>query len=344
MNPTTSKSSAMNHQWRLSARPKGMVQESDFEWHEEPLRELAEGEVLVRTLYLSLDPTNRVWMNDADSYMPKLPLGAVMRGGAIGVVERSRNAAFAEGDIVQGLIGWQEYLIDTGAGLSKLPRIPGIPLDAYFGAMGHIGFTAYFGLLDIGKPREGDTLVVSAAAGAVGSIAGQIGKLKGCRVVGIAGSDDKCHWITTDLGFDAAINYKTEDVGKALRSHCPGGIDIDFENVGGTIMEAVLDNLKLNARIVLCGMISQYNEGSAAGPRNFGNILMKRALVKGFIVFDYAARYGEAATDIIRWLSEGKLKYRIDQVEGLRSAPSALQRLFKGSNTGKLLVKVSAER
>lgn len=343
MNPSPKLTSRLNRQWRIAARPDGLVKESDFVWREEAVPALQDGQILVRNVYLSLDPTNRVWMNDADTYLPKLPLGAVMRGVTIAVVEESRHPEFRAGDIVQGLCGWQEYSVESGAGLVKLPRIPGLSLTAFFGAMGHIGFTSYFGLLDIGQPKEGETLVVSAAAGAVGSIAGQIGKIKGCRVVGIAGSDDKCQWITSELGFDAAINYKKENVLDALNHHCPNGIDIDFENVGGNILEAVIQNLNLHGRIVLCGMISQYNQAVPSGPRNFANLIAKRGLVKGFIVFDYAARYNEAAAEIIRWLSEGKLKYRVDMIEGLRNAPTALNRLFEGANTGKLLVRVSEE-
>ncbi len=335
--------SIINHQWRLRARPQGRVSESDFEWREEALGEPAAGEILVRNIYLSLDPANRIWMNPADSYVPMLQLGEVMRGGAIGVVEASGDPAFQPGDIVQGLVGWQEYYLGSAAGFVKLPPLPGLPLTAHFGAMGHIGFTAYFGLLDIGQPKEGDTLVVTAGAGAVGSIVGQIGKIKGCRVVGIAGSDDKCHWLTSELGFDAAINYRKENVRQALAAKCPAGIDIDFENVGGEILEAIIDHLNLHARIVLCGLISQYNATKPSGPANFGNLLVKRTKVQGMIVFDYAARYAEAARDIIGWLMQGKLKYRLDVVDGLAQAPTALNRLFDGTNTGKLLVKVSEE-
>lgn len=283
-------------------------------------------------------------MNPVDTYLPMLPLGAVMRGIALGVIEESRNPGFQKGDVVQGLSGWQDYYTGDAAGFTKLPRVPGVPLTAFFGAMGHIGFTAYFGMLDIGQPKPGETLVVSAAAGAVGSIAGQIGKIKGCRVVGIAGSDDKCEWIVKDLGFDSAINYRKENVRDALGAHCPKGIDIDFENVGGEIMEAVFDHLNLKARVALCGLISQYNESEAIrGPANFGLLLTKRVHLEGFIVLDYAARFPEAAMQIVPWLMSGKLKYRIDMVEGLRQAPTALNRLFDGANTGKLLVKVSEE-
>jgi NADPH-dependent curcumin reductase CurA len=335
---------AINHQWRIVARPQGRVKQSDFEWREEPIPPLASGEILVRIVYLSLDPTNRSWMNPVETYLPALPLGAVMRGITIGVVEASQNPGFSPGDIVQGLGGWQEYYAGDATGWTKLRRIPGLPLSAFFGAMGHIGFTAYFGLIDIARPKPGETLVVSAAAGAVGSIAGQIGKILGCRVVGIAGSDDKCQWITHDLGFDAAINYRKEDIREALERTCPNGIDIDFENVGGDIMDAVFGRLNLFARVVICGLISQYNATTPVpGPTNFANILLKRARVQGFIVLDYAPRFSEAAAQIVEWLRQGKLQYRLDVVEGLAKAPAALNKLFDGANTGKLLVKVSEE-
>jgi len=334
----------MNHQWRIAARPEGRVKESDFVWAEEPIPTLNDGQIRVRTVYLSLDPTNRIWMEPADSYLPALPLGAVMRGLTLGVVEESRNPAYQPGDAVQGFGGWQEVYSGDADGWTKLPQIPGVPLAAFFGSMGHIGFTAYFGVMDIGQPKPGETMVVSAAAGAVGSIAGQIGKIAGCRVVGITGSDEKCDWIKRELGFDEAINYRNEKVGEALARTCPNGIDIDFENVGGEIMDAVLGRLNLGARIALCGLISQYNATAPVpGPYNFSNLLMRRARLQGFLVLDYAARFGEAAARIVPWLLSGQLKYRIDMVEGLRSAPTALNRLFDGANQGKLLVRVSSE-
>lgn len=335
--------SALNEQWRLAARPKGLVAESDFTWSEAPVPEPGDGQILVRNIYLSLDPTYRGWMA-YDTYLPAVPLGEVMRGITIGVVEESRHPGFQRGDVVQGMGGFQTFCAADGAAFTKLQRIPGQSLTLYFGTMGHIGFTAYFGLLDIAQPREGETLVVSAAAGAVGSLVGQMGKLKGCRVVGIAGSDDKCHWITSELGFDAAINYKKEDVRKALASHCPNGIDINFENVGGPVMEAVIDHLNNFSRFVLCGLISQYNaDQPTPGPSNFASLLTKRVKLQGFIVLDYAPRFGEAARDILQWIQQGKLKHRIDMVEGLRNAPAGMRRLFEGANTGKLLVKVSEE-
>jgi len=334
----------VNEQWRLAARPIGRVKETDFEWREEPIPELADGQILVRNVYLSPDPTNRVWMDPIETYLPMLQLGSVMRGICLGAVEAWRNPEYAVGDVVQGTGGWQQYYAGDTNGWSKLPRVPGVALTAWFGAMGHIGFTAYFGLSDIGQPKPGETLVVTAAAGAVGSLVGQMGKIAGCRVVGIVGTDEKCVWITRELGFDAAINYKKEIVRVALRRACPKGVDIDFENVGGDLLDAVLSQINLHGRVVLCGMISQYNTGAKPKPpTSFGNILMKRARIEGFIVTDYASRFPEAAAKIIGWLQEGKLKYRIAMVEGLRAAPAALNKLFDGTNTGKLLVKVSDE-
>jgi NADPH-dependent curcumin reductase CurA len=333
-------SEILNHQWRLISRPVGELRESDFKWVESPIPELGDSQVLVRILYLSLDPTYRMWAA-ADTYLPAVPLGDVMRGLTIGVVEKSRHPGFPEGTHVQGLLGWQEYAVCNGRELTILPEIPGISLDAHFGLFGHIGMTAYFGLLDIAHPRAGETLVVSAAAGAVGSLVGQIGKISGCRVVGIAGSEQKRRWLIDELGFDAVINYKQENVAAGLQTSCPDGIDIDFENVGGSILEAVLAKINLNARIVLCGLISGYNATSPQpGPANFANILVKRATVKGFIVLDYAPRALEAMSALGQWYREGRLKYRIDQVEGLHNAPTGLSRLFTGDNIGKLLVKL----
>ena len=334
----------INHQWRLAARPSGLVKDSDFEWREAPLAPTGEGQVLVRTVYLSLDPTNRIWMNEADSYLPALALGELMRGGAAGIVEELRNSRFSPGDIVQGLIGWQQYFLSDGSGLAKLPSNTGLPLTAFFGLLGHIGMTAYFGLLDIGKPKAGETVVVSTAAGAVGSLTVQIGKIKECRVVGITGSDEKCRWIRDELGCDAAINYKSENVLESLRKHCPNGIDVYFDNVGGQILEAALELINLRARIPVCGAISQYNaDEPAPGPRNLANLIMKRARMEGFLVSDYMNRADEAMQDLAKWYMQGKLKYKVDVVEGLENAPGALRKLFDGSNTGKLVVKVSPE-
>jgi NADPH-dependent curcumin reductase CurA len=334
----------MNQLWRLGGRPLGGVTDEDFTWHEEPVPALQDGHVLARTIYLSIDPTNRVWMSDMDQYMPPVQVGEVMRGGTLSVIEESKHPGFAPGDIVSGLLGWQKYAVSDGSNIVKLPVDPRLPLDAYMAVFGPIGATAYFGLLDITKPKAGETVVVSAAAGAVGSLVGQIAKIHGCQVVGIAGSPEKCRWLTEELGFDAAIDYKHEDVGQGLDTHCPEGIDVYFDNVGGPILDAALKRMNLFGRISACGLISSYNATKPQpGPYHYGNIVMKRLRVQGFIVFDYAPRYPEAMQALAGWLAEGKLKYGLDVVEGLEQAPNALRRLFAGANVGKELVKVSEE-
>ncbi len=333
----------VNRQWRLKKRPVGDVAPGDLELVSGPVPVPGPGQALVRNIYLSLDPTNRIWMSDMDQYMPPVEIGDVMRGGTIGVVEASNNPDLKVGDIVQPMdMGWQDYVV-TGAA-QKLIVTPQTPILAYMSALGMTGVTAYFGLLDIGKPKPGETVVVSAAAGAVGSIVGQIAKLKGCRVVGLAGSDDKCRWVVDDLGFDACINYRKENVLEALRRACPKGIDVYFENVGGEILDAVLTLINLEARIPLCGLISSYNaDGPVPGPYMFRNVLMKRALIKGFIVIDYFSRIGEFMQDMPGWVASGKIKWRVDVVQGLENAPTALQKLFTGGNTGKLVVQIGPE-
>lgn len=333
----------INQQWRLAARPDGMIRNDNFAWHEEPVAELGDDQILMRTVYLSLDPTNRIWMSDMPQYMPPVQIGDVMRGISVGVVEDSRHPDFAPGDWVAGLGGWQRYAVLDAGAASKLPRL-GLPLIAYSTVLNHIGATAYFGLTDVARIEPGETVVVSAAAGAVGSLAGQIATLKGCRAVGIAGSDAKCRWLVDELGFAGAINYKTEDVGARLDALCPDGIDVDFENVGGAILDAVLPRMRLHGRVVLCGLISSYNATEPVpGPYQFGQILMKRLRVQGLIVLDYIPRYEEAFVELGPWLAQGKLQYACDLIEGLDNAPAALNRLFTGANTGKLLVKVSDE-
>lgn len=336
--------SEINRQWCLARRPVGTIETKDLEWREEPLSALGQGDVRVRHIYLSLDPTNRIWMSDMDQYMPPVDIGEVMRGGTLGVVEESLDPSLNPGDIVTGLGGWQDYFAGPAEYLSKTTPPAGVPLPALMSILGLTGLTAYFGLLDIGRPKQGETVVVSAAAGAVGSIAGQIAKIKGCRVVGIAGSDEKCRWITDDLGFDGAINYRTENIQDRLSTLCPDGIDVDFENVGGEILDTVLTQINLNARIVICGLISGYNATEPVpGPYHFVNILMKRAIVQGFIILDFASRFPEGVAALAQWLAEGRLKYKVDVVAGLENAPTAISRLFTGGNTGKLLVQVSPE-
>ncbi len=339
--------SSINRQFRLAARPVGDIKESDFEYREEPIPSPNDGEVLVRTIYLSLDPTNRLWMSDMEQYMPPVEIGAVMRGVTLGVVEESKNPNFKQGDLVSGLLGWQDYAIaseERGNLPMLLPQPLPAPLTTFVGLLGLTGCTAYFGLVDIGQPKEGETVVVSAAAGAVGSVVGQIAKIKGCRVVGITGSDEKCHWLLEELGFDAAINYKTADLERAIAQACPDGIDVYFDNVGGSILDAVLTKINLHARIPLCGLISTYNaKEPVPGPYNYAQILMKRARVQGFILLDYLPRWSEAIREMAQWLQQGKIKYAEEIVEGLENAPKAILKLFDGNKKGKLLVKVSEE-
>jgi NADPH-dependent curcumin reductase CurA len=264
-----------------------------------------------------------------------------MRGGSIGVVEESRNSNFAVGDHVSGLLGWQDYAVVDGSGVGKLPQIPGLPMTAHLGLFGHIGLTAYYGLLDVGQPKAGETLVVSAAAGAVGSLVGQIGKIVGCRVVGIAGSDEKCGWLTGDLGFDAAINYKNENIAEALKRNCPNGIDVDFENVGGEVFDAVLARMNQFGRVALCGLISAYNATEPPpAPRNLRFVLTMRLKVQGFIVFDFAKQYKEATSALLGWYRDGRLKLREDVRDGgLDAFPTVLRQLYTGGNFGKLVLK-----
>lgn len=333
---------ALNRQWRLAARPSGLPKESDFSWHEEPVAEPGDGELLVRNLYLSLDPANRGWMTGRKTYIDPVGIGDVMFGSTIAVVESSRHQDFQPGEIVSGFLGWQDYALASPRALVKLPPELPVPLEDYFAVFGHVGMTAYFGLLDVGRPAEGETLVVSAAAGAVGSLVGQLGKLHGCRVVGIAGSDEKCSWLTAELGFDATVNYRSEPVAEALAASCPEGIDVYFDNVGGDILEAALSGINDRARIVVCGMISQYNAiEPPPGPRNLGNLLIHRARMEGFIVLDYFLRASEAIDALGAWVSEGRLRYRVHVVEGLEEAPAALNYLFDGRNKGKLIIKLA---
>ena len=337
--------SDLNYQWKLARRPIGDIRDEDLSWHTASVVSPNHGEVLVRTIYLSLDPTNRIWMSDMDQYMPPVELGEVMRGGAMGEVLETRHPGYKVGVIVTGLFGWQTYSTVNGNNVRmSIPNEKGIPLPAWMSVLGLTGVTAYFGLLDICGPSRGETLVVTGAAGAVGSIAGQIGKILGLHVVGIAGSAKKCLWLKEHCGFDAVINYKTPDVSTALRESCPEGIDCVFENVGGPVFDEILGQINLRARIALCGLIGQYNAiGQVPGPYRFSNILMKRARVEGFIVSDFFERWGDAVEQLIGWLEDDRLKYKVDIVDGLECAPSAVKKLFDGSNEGKLLVRVGPE-
>jgi NADPH-dependent curcumin reductase len=335
-----------NHVWRLMKRPVGEIADGDLVYGAEPVPPLKDGEYLVEVIYLSLDPTNRIWMSDMEQYMPPVALGAIMRGGVVGRVVESKNADVKVGELRSGLGGFAKYVtVSPDNPFSHVPSgIPGISLAQFFGTLFLTGQTAYFGLLDIGQPKPGDTLVVSAAAGAVGSVVCQIGKIKGCRVIGIAGSKEKCDWLVNDLGIDGAINYKTEDVGARLDVLCPNGIDINFEQVGGEIMEAVMARMTDFSRMPLCGMISGYNDTKQApGPRAWPLILMHRIKVQGFVILDYAPRFGEAGMQLAQWMGEGKIKTQVDIRKGLENAITSLRDLYSGGNKGKLMVEVTPE-
>ncbi|HYM55721.1 MAG TPA: NADP-dependent oxidoreductase [Solirubrobacteraceae bacterium] len=333
----------LNHQFRLAARPVGLPKPGDWSYGEEPIPQPGDGEVLVRILYVSLDPAMRGWMNDTRSYIPPVGIGEVMRALAAGEVVASNHPEVAVGDRVTGLLGVQEYALAHGSAVMKVDT--GLaPLPVYLGTLGMPGMTAYFGLLDIGRPEEGQTVVVSGAAGAVGGVVGQIAKLKGARAVGIAGGSEKCRHVVEDLGFDAAIDYKAQDVQAALGEHCPKGVDVYFDNVGGDILDAVLARLARHARVVICGAISQYNAtGPIKGPSNYLSLLVNHASMTGFVVSDYGDRYAEGLREMAGWLAAGRLSSREDVAEGLESFPDTLLRLFSGENTGKLVLKVAGD-
>ena len=328
--------------WRLAKRPVGDIADGDLVYGNEALPALQDGQFTLRVTYLSLDPTNRIWMSDQEQYMPPVVVGAPMRGGVVGRVVESRKDGVNVGDLYAGLGEWADHMVTDGTGLSRLPEIPGVSLAEAFGTLGLVGPTAYFGLIDIGQPKPGETLVVSAAAGGVGQIVGQIAKIKGCRVIGIAGGKAKCDYVVNELGFDACIDYKSQDVGAELDRLAPDGIDINFEHVGGDIMVAVLKRMKLFGRIALCGMISSYNATDTAEPPGFWTmILMRRLTIRGFIVTDFAARFAESGAALLGWMMEGKLKTRQDIRPGLENAATAVKDLYSGGNFGKLLVEVT---
>jgi NADPH-dependent curcumin reductase len=332
---------AINRQVRLAARPVGLPRASDWDHTEEPVAEPGEGEVLVKLKYLSLDPAMRGWMNDGRSYVPPVGIGEVMRAGGVGEVLASEHPGLEAGDHVTGMTGIQEYAVLPGDAVVKVhPELAALPV--YLGTLGMPGMTAYFGLLEIGKPKEGETVVVSGAAGAVGSVVGQIAKIKGCRAVGIAGGEEKCRHVVEELGFDAAIDYKSENVLRSLRQHCPDGIDVYFDNVGGEILDAALACLARGGRIPLCGAISQYNaEGGMRGPANYMSLLVNRGTMTGFLVFDFADRYGQAAQEMAGWRQEGRLRSFEDVATGgVPAFPETLLRLFRGENLGKLVLEV----
>jgi NADPH-dependent curcumin reductase CurA len=331
----------INRQLRLRSRPKGLLAPGDLQLTESPIPSVGEGQALARVKYLSIDPTMRIWMADIPQYLPPVAIGEVMRSLGFAEIVESRHPDYKTGDRVSGFTGLQEYVVVDAAdkrSFQKVPKIPFISDTAFLGVLGINGVTAFFGM-EIAQAKKGETLVVSAAAGATGSIVGQIGKIHGCRVVGIAGSDEKCAWIKNELGFDATINYKQADWKEKLAAACPKGIDINFENVGGEVMHTVLNLMNLHGRVIVCGLISGYTKEDP-GLASFGTVLIKRLKVQGFIVLDYASRFMEAATQLGQWKMFGKLKDRETIVEGLEKAPEAINMLFTGGNIGKLIVKV----
>lgn len=329
----------LNRQVRLKARPSGEPGPETWTLTEEPVPCPGEGQLLLKILYVSIDPAMRGWLNEARSYIAPVQIGEVMRAGTVAQVITSHHPEFQPGDFVVGMQGVQTYALSDGSGLHRVdPRLA--PLPRYLGVLGMPGMTAYFGLLDTGKPQPGETVVISGAAGAVGSVAGQIARIQGCRVVGIAGGRDKCDYLVNELGFDGAIDYRTESVTAGLKRTCPQGVDVFFDNVGGDILDAVLTRINRHARIVICGAISQYNSSEVQGPRNYLSLLVNRARMEGIVVFDNVARYGEAARVMGSWLQEGRLKAREHIIEGIERFPEALMMLFRGENFGKLVLKV----
>jgi NADPH-dependent curcumin reductase CurA len=339
----------VNHQLRLASRPSGAIGAQNWQFTEEPVTEPAEGQVLVKTLLLSLDPAMRGWLNEGKSYIPPVGIGEVMRAGGIGRVLASKDPAFAPGDIVSGLLGAQEYCqaaagLPGSRGLQKIDLKLGTPAQ-WLNVYGMPGMTAYFGLKDVGLPQPGQTLVVSGAAGAVGQTVGQLAKIWGMRAVGIAGGQAKCDWVVKELGFDACIDYKGGSVREGLKQFCPKGVDIYFDNVGGEILDHVLAKLAPKARIVICGAISQYNNLSAVqGPKNYMSLLVHRARMEGFVVFDYTTRFPQAIAELAGWIKDGRLKSKEDIVEGgVAAFPQTLNKLFAGENFGKLVLRVAAD-
>jgi NADPH:quinone reductase len=331
-----------NRQITLASRPSGLPKASDFRLAESPMLWPARGQVLVQTIYLSVDPYMRGRMSDAESYAPPLAIGELMPGGAVGRVLESTDPKFPIGVIVQGMLGWQDYAVVDAGELRAIDE-RAAPIQTALGMLGMPGLTAYFGLLDVCHPKAGQTVVVSGAAGAVGMLVGQLAKIMGCRVVGVAGSDAKVAFLVNELGFDAAFNYKaTSDYHGRLETLCPAGIDVYFDNVGGEISDAVMRLINARARIAICGQISQYNlDKPGLGPRWFGRLLMKRAKAQGFLVSDYAARFAEGLQGMRQWLKQGKLKYREDVAQGLENSPQAFIGMLQGRNLGKQLVQVS---
>jgi len=338
-------SSLTNHQVRLASRPHGLPVLENWQFTKEPVAEPGPGGVLVKTLYLSLDPAMRGWMNEGKSYIPPVEIGAVMRAGGVGQVIASQNPTFGVGDYVSAGLDVQAYCLVPQeqvkrSGMFKID--PRLGLTTWLNVLGMPGMTGYFGLMEVGLPKAGETVVVSGAAGAVGQTVGQIAKIKGCRVVGIAGGKAKCDWVVDELGFDACIDYKGGDVRAGLKKHCPGGVDIYFDNVGGEILDAVLAKINRGARIVICGAISQYNNTTPVkGPANYLSLLVNRARMEGIVVFDYADRYPVGVTEMAGYLKDGTMKSREDVVQGLENFPATLLKLFNGENFGKLVLQIA---
>ncbi|MBT8483293.1 MAG: NADP-dependent oxidoreductase [Myxococcales bacterium] len=328
-----------NKQVRLASRPEGLPNDSNWSFDERPVPTPGDGEVLVKVSHISLDPAMRAWMNEGATYIEDVKVGDVMRANCVGEVVESRSPKLHSGDTVQGVLGVQQYALAAPKDLLKIDATLA-PIQSYLGVLGWPGMTAYFGLLDIGKASAGETVVISGAAGAVGSVAGQIAKIKGCRVVGIAGGPDKCAYLIDELGFDGAIDYKNENIRNRLSELCPKRVDVFFDNVGGEILDAVLSKIAMHARIVISGAISQYNNPRFRGPNNYMALLTNRARMEGFVVFDYAKDCGAAAAEIAQWMAEGKLKAKEHVVEGIENFPSAFLRLFSGEKLGKLVLRV----
>ena len=332
---------SVNTQCRLAARPVGLPKAPDWAIVDEPIPAAASGEFVVKIDYLSIDPAMRTWMNAGRSYVPPVEIGEVMRAFAVGRVIESRHPEFAVGDQVSGLFGVQNYAVSNGAGVNKIDTTLA-PATAYLGTLGVSGLTAYFGLLDIGRPEPGQTVLVSGAAGSVGHIVGQIAKIHGCRAVGIAGGEHKCRWLVEHAGFDAAIDYKTADLRAELKTHAPDRVDVFFDNVGGAALEAALNRLAHGARIVLCGAVSQYND-APRGPANYMQLLVARASMTGFVIFDYLSRYPEGVAQLAKWVGTGELRSHEDiERGGVGDFPETLLRLFSGQNTGKLILALSS--
>src|ERR1700733_158750 len=336
--------SKLNAQWRLAARPVGLPKPSDWEYVEEPAPEPADGQFRVELHYLSLDPAMRGWMNEARSYVPPVGIGEVMRAGGVGRVTDSHHPDYRTGEFVSGMLGVQRYALADGRGVNRVDTSLA-PAPGHLGVLGMTGLTAYFGLLEVGRPEPGQTVVVSGAAGAVGNVVGQIARIKGCRTIGIAGSPEKCTWLTEELGFDAAIDYKAGDLRAELRQLAPKRVDVYFDNVGGGMLDEVLRRLARHARVVICGAISQYNaEQPPPGPANYMQLLVERATMAGFLVFDYAERYPEAVAQLAQGLHDRKLVSREDLVRAeLKQFPEVFLRLFRGENVGKLILELKGE-